>query len=103
MLSFSDNLLQPKMKKRRSVTKLTEKDTKGASKYVLTHQAVDSDGDMATKYVKVQKPCHTRRGTHMLMARKNNTRAAHLCPHARVWNYLVLHLPFTLRMLMGSD
>ena len=41
------------MKKRKSVTKLNEKDTKEATKYVLTHQSVDSDGDMATKLVKV--------------------------------------------------
>ena len=42
------------MKKRRSVTKLSEKDTQKASKYVLTHQELDSDGDLATKYVKVR-------------------------------------------------
>lgn len=42
------------MKKRKSVTRLTENDTRKASKYVLTHQGVDSDGDLTTKYVKVR-------------------------------------------------
>ena len=41
------------MKKRRSVTKLTEKDTKMASKYVLTTQHLDSEGEVATQLVKV--------------------------------------------------
>ena len=35
------------------MTKLTEKDTMKASKYVLATHGVDSDGDFATKYVKV--------------------------------------------------
>jgi len=46
-------LLQPKMKKRKSVSTLSEKNTKEATKYVLTHQDLDSDGDLATKLVKV--------------------------------------------------
>lgn len=45
-------LLQPKMKKRKSVATLNEKDTKDANKYVLTHQDLDSDGGIATKLVK---------------------------------------------------
>ena len=35
------------------MTKLTEKDTMKANKYVLATHGVDSDGDFATKYVKV--------------------------------------------------
>jgi kinesin family protein 23 len=45
-------LLQPKMNKRKSVTRLSEKDTKEATKYVLTHQTLDSDGDVQTNLVK---------------------------------------------------
>jgi len=47
-------LLQPKMKKKRSVTRLTAKDTQKSSKYVLTHQEVDSDGAVTTSLVKVR-------------------------------------------------
>jgi len=46
-------LLQPKMNKRKSVSKMTEKDAKDATKYVLTHQTVDSEGDLETNLVKV--------------------------------------------------
>lgn len=55
---FVGTLLQPKMKKRKSVATLNEKDTKDANKYVLTHQDLDSDGGIATKLVKVVF-CHT--------------------------------------------
>ena len=51
---FTDALLQPKMRKRKSVTKLTEKATMKANKYVLATHGLDSDGDIATKYVKVR-------------------------------------------------
>lgn len=51
---FTDALLQPKMRKRKSVTRLTEKATMKANKYVLATHGVDSDGDIATKYVKVR-------------------------------------------------
>ena len=47
-------LLQPKMNKRKSVSKMTEKDTRDATKYVLTHQTVDSEGDLETNLVKVR-------------------------------------------------
>ena len=53
----SDTLMQPKMRKKRSVTNLTEKDTKKATNYALTTRGLDSDGDMATKIVKVV--CHS--------------------------------------------
>ncbi|XP_046350395.1 kinesin-like protein KIF23 isoform X3 [Haliotis rufescens] len=47
-----DSVLQPKMGKKRSVSKLELKDTKEASKYVLTTHEMDSEGEMATKLVK---------------------------------------------------
>ena len=50
---FLDALLQPKMRKKKSLTRLTEKATTKANKYVLATHGVDSDGDIATKYVKV--------------------------------------------------
>ena len=50
---ITDTLLQPRMNRRKSVTKLSEKDTKDANKYVLTHQQLDFDGDLQTQLVKV--------------------------------------------------
>ena len=47
------------MNKRKSVSKVTEKDAKDATKYVLTHQTVDSEGDLETNLVKVIE-CHRR-------------------------------------------
>ena len=46
---------QPKMKKRKSVTKLDAKDVinEKTSKYVLTHQDQDSQGEVETHMVKV--------------------------------------------------
>jgi len=41
------------MNKRKSVTRVTEKDARDATKYVLTHQTVDSEGDLETNLVKV--------------------------------------------------
>lgn len=46
------SILQPAIKRKKSVSKLTEKATKDVSKYILTHQEADSDGDIATKLVK---------------------------------------------------
>ena len=48
-----DTILQPKIKKKKSVGKLEVKDTNKASKYLLTTQDVDSQGHMETKLVKV--------------------------------------------------
>ena len=48
-------LLQPQLNKKRSVTNLKSKHVKTASKYVLTHQGVDSDGDVVTQLIKVNK------------------------------------------------
>ncbi|XP_021341175.1 kinesin-like protein KIF23 isoform X4 [Mizuhopecten yessoensis] len=49
---FEYTVLQPKMKKKKSVTKLEVKDTKEASKYCLTHQQMDSGGELETRLVK---------------------------------------------------
>ena len=51
---------QPKMKKRKSVTKLDAKDVINdkTSKYVLTHQDQDSQGEVETHMVKVRTPLH---------------------------------------------
>ena len=46
-------MLQPRLKKKKSVTKLEVKDTKEASKYMLTHQEQDSNGEMETRLIKV--------------------------------------------------
>ncbi|XP_052787573.1 kinesin-like protein KIF23 isoform X2 [Mya arenaria] len=47
-----DTVLQPTLKKKKSVSKLEQKDTKTATKYMLTHQDVGSDGEFQTKYFK---------------------------------------------------
>ena len=49
----ADTLLQPKMKKKRSVTSLEKKDLKSSNKYVLTQQTQDSDGGLSSQLVKV--------------------------------------------------
>ena len=51
----ADTLLQPKMKKKRSVTGLDKKDFKSTNKYVLTQQTQDSDGGMSSQLVKVSQ------------------------------------------------
>lgn len=53
---FSDTVLQPKIKKKKSVSKLEVKDTKEASKYMLTHQDLDSEDNLTTKIYKVGVP-----------------------------------------------
>jgi len=52
--------MQPKMNKRKSVSRVTEKDAKDATKYVLTHQRVDAEGDLETNLVKVLELCPLR-------------------------------------------
>lgn len=47
-----DTVLQPKIKKKKSVSKLEVKDTKEASKYMLTHQDMDSEDNLTTKIYK---------------------------------------------------
>ena len=44
-------VLQPKLKKKKSVSKLEVKDTKEATKYILTHQDIDSVGELETKLI----------------------------------------------------
>ncbi|ELU04176.1 hypothetical protein CAPTEDRAFT_226670 [Capitella teleta] len=45
-------ILQPNIKKKKSVNQLSEKATREASKYLLTHQEMDSDDNLTTKLVK---------------------------------------------------
>ncbi|CAH1789923.1 unnamed protein product [Owenia fusiformis] len=45
-------ILQPTLKKKKSVSKLEVADTKEATRYMLTHQTADSDGDVATNLIK---------------------------------------------------
>lgn len=47
-----DTVLQPTLKKKKSVSKLEQKDTMAASKYMLTTQDIGSDGEFQTKYYK---------------------------------------------------
>lgn len=48
-----DTVLQPKIKKKKSVGKLEVKDTNKASRYILTTQDTDNKGNVETKLVKV--------------------------------------------------
>ena len=48
-----DTVLQPKMQHKKSVSKLELSDTKKSSKYVLTHQEQDQDGEIITNLIKV--------------------------------------------------
>jgi len=48
----TNTIMQPKMGKKRSVSRLDVKDTKSASKYVLTHQEQDSSDELVTKLIK---------------------------------------------------
>ncbi|BFZ09796.1 hypothetical protein BsWGS_12835 [Bradybaena similaris] len=48
----TDTLFQPKMARKKSVSKLDVKDTKSATKYVLTHQEQDSSDELVTKLIK---------------------------------------------------
>ena len=50
---LTDTILQPTLKKKKSVSKLEVKDTKKASKYMVTTQDVGSDGEFQTRYYKV--------------------------------------------------
>ncbi|KAK0057807.1 kinesin-like protein KIF23 isoform X2 [Biomphalaria pfeifferi] len=48
----TNTIFQPQMTKKKSVTKLDVKDTKTATKYVLTHQEQDSSDELVTKLIK---------------------------------------------------
>lgn len=50
-----DTVLQPKIKKKKSVSKLEVKDTNKASKYLLTTQEQDNTGQVETKLIKVSR------------------------------------------------
>ncbi len=47
-----DTVMQPKMERKISVSKLELSDTKKSSKYLLTHQQQDSDGEIITNLIK---------------------------------------------------
>ena len=47
--------MQPKMGRKKSVSKLELKDAKHASKYLLTHLQQDENGEIQTNLIKV---CH---------------------------------------------
>ena len=55
----ADTLLQPQMKKKRSVASLEKRDLRSTNKYVLTQQQQDSDGGVSSQLVKVRPP-HAR-------------------------------------------
>ena len=50
----ADTLLQPQMKKKRSVASLEKRDLRSTNKYVLTQQQQDSDGGVSSQLVKVR-------------------------------------------------
>lgn len=47
-----DTVLQPKMTRKKSVSKLELSDAKKSSKYVLTHQQQDDEGEVVTNLIK---------------------------------------------------
>jgi hypothetical protein len=47
-----DTVLQPKMRRKKSVSKLELNDAKKSSKYVLTHQQQDENGEVVTNLIK---------------------------------------------------
>jgi hypothetical protein len=47
-----DTVLQPKMSRKKSVSKLELSDAKKSSKYVLTHQQQDDEGEVITSLIK---------------------------------------------------
>lgn len=52
-LIFKATVLQPAMKKKKSVSKLEVKDVTNSEKYVLQHQEQDSHGEVETQLFKV--------------------------------------------------
>ena len=50
---FLDTVMQPKMKRKKSVTRIELTDTKKSSKYLLTHQLQDEEGEVVTNLIKV--------------------------------------------------
>lgn len=47
-----DTVMQPKMDRKKSVSKLELSDTKKSTKYLLTHQQQDQDGEIVTNLIK---------------------------------------------------
>jgi hypothetical protein len=47
-----DTVMQPKMQRKKSVSKVELNDAKKSSKYLLTHQQQDSDGEVVTNLIK---------------------------------------------------
>lgn len=45
--------MQPKMNRKKSVSKLELKDAKQSSRYLLTHQQQDDNGEIKTNLIKV--------------------------------------------------
>ena len=50
---FKDTVLQPAIKKKKSVSKLEVKDVTNSEKYILQHQEQDSQGEVETQLYKV--------------------------------------------------
>ena len=49
----TNTIFQPVMKRKKSTDNFNPKDLKKTSKYVLTHQEQDTDGELETKLYKV--------------------------------------------------
>lgn len=49
----TDTVLQPKMQRKKSVSKIELSDAKKSTKYVLTHQQQDEEGEIVTNLIKV--------------------------------------------------
>lgn len=47
-----DTVMQPKMQRKKSVSKVELSDAKKSSRYLLTHQQQDSDGEVVTNLIK---------------------------------------------------
>jgi hypothetical protein len=54
LLLILDTVLQPKMHRKKSVSKVELADAKKSSKYVLTHQQQDDDGELITNLIRVR-------------------------------------------------
>ena len=50
----TDTILQPKMERKKSVSRVELKDTMNSSRYLLTHQQQDENGDIKTNLIKVK-------------------------------------------------
>ena len=55
-LAKIDTVMQPKMERKKSVSRVELSDAKKSSKYVLTHQQQDEDGEVVTNLIKVPIP-----------------------------------------------